>query len=254
MPSASARDVARLLVDIGALLQRSGAHTERTVRNLTRFANAFGFQPDIFISFSGITLTVHGEEQSFTMFSHVPAHGVHLSTVAEVSMLSWRAEVEGLSLAQIRKELDPIRELPHYPRLAIVLMIGLGCAALSRLAGAELSVTALTGAATAVALLVRMKLTEWKLNIFLTVCASAMAATVTGSLAGPLGLGETGRLAIAASVLFLIPGVPLINAVIDMINGHMSIGMARGMMGMAIAFALSVGMLVGMNMMGVAGL
>ena len=37
MSASSSREIARLLIDIGVLLLQSGAHTERTVRNLKRF-------------------------------------------------------------------------------------------------------------------------------------------------------------------------------------------------------------------------
>lgn len=251
MSTASAREVAKLLIDIGVLLLKSGAHTERTVRNLKRVAAAFGYEPDIFIAFSGLTLTIHGKEQSTTLFGRVASHGVHLSMVAAVSKLSWRVSDEGLSIAEIEKELQVIKALPHYPRWLILLVIGLGCGALSRIAGAEWQIALATAVASSIALRVRMQLTKWQVNIFLVILASAMTATVIGGFATSLHLGASSGLAIAASVLFLIPGVPLINGVMDLINGYMSIGVARLVMGSAISFSLAWGMIIGMQIVGV---
>ncbi|WP_281645075.1 threonine/serine exporter family protein [Parendozoicomonas sp. Alg238-R29] len=251
MPTASARDIARLLVDIGVLLLRSGAHTERTIRNLKRFASAFGYEPDIFIAFSGLTLTVHGPEQSTTLFGRVAVHGVRLSVVAAVSQLSWRVAEEGLTIADIRKELKEINELPHFPRWITLLMIGCGCGALARIMGAEWPVVSVTVLASSLALFVRMKMTEWRFNTFLVIVSSAAVASIVGGMATHFHMGTTSGLAMAASVLFLIPGVPLINGVVDLINGYMSIGIARSAMGAAIAFSLASGMLVGMQIAGV---
>ena len=244
------RDVARLLIDIGVLLLSAGAHTARTVRNLQRFAASFGYTPDIFISFAGITLTLHDSEHSITLFGKVKNHGVHLAMVSAVSKLSWRAEREQLSLADIREELTKIQAYPHYPRWFILLMIGLGCGALARNAGAEIPVVVVTMLASCVALRARMQLTEWRINPFLVVLVSAAIATLIGGVAGAMQLGTTSGIAIAASVLFLIPGVPLINGVIDMITGHMNVGIGRTAMGIAISFSLSCGMLLGLKMMG----
>ena len=254
MPTVPARDVARLLVDIGVLMLRSGAHTERTVRNLKRFALSFGYRPDIFIAFSGITLTVQDDEQSTTLFGRVDSHGVRLSVVAAISQLSWKAEDENMSIEEVRTELCTISALPHYPHWLMLLMIGLGCGALARLMGAEWPVAAVTVLAASMALLVRMKMLGWGFNTFLVVVMSAAVASVIGGFATILQLGDTSGLAIAASVLFLIPGVPLINAVIDLINGYMSVGIGRGAMGTAVAFSIAGGMLVGMQIMGISSL
>ncbi|MCL6269080.1 threonine/serine exporter family protein [Sansalvadorimonas sp. 2012CJ34-2] len=248
--TAHSREAARLLVDIGVLLLSAGAHTERTVRNLKRFAESFGYTPDIFISFSGITLTIHNDENSVTLFGKVKNHGVHLAMASAVSKLSWRTKRENLSLQEVREAVTAIKGMPHYPRWFILLMIGLGCGALARNAGADIPVVAVTALASCIALRARMQLAEWRLNPFLVVLGSAFVATLIGGLAGALHLGPTSGIAIAASVLFLIPGVPLINGVIDMINGHMSVGIGRTAMGSAISFALSGGMLLGLQVLG----
>ncbi|MEN9443917.1 MAG: hypothetical protein RIS47_807, partial [Bacteroidota bacterium] len=52
--------------------------------------------------------------------------------------------------------------------------------------------------------------------------------------------------AFATSVLFLVPGVPLINSFTDVIDGNISIGVARGINGLMIAFAIALGLSVAM--------
>ncbi len=256
MPVVPARDVARLLVDIGVLLQRSGAHTERTIRNLKRFAASFGYEPEIFVAYSGVTITVQDDEheQSTTLFGRVEHHGVHLATVAAISQLSWQIADEPCSISQVRTEIQRIKALPHFPRWLIIPMIGLGCGALARIAGAEWPVAGITTIAAALALFVRMMLASGGFNALLVVMISAAVASIVGSFASLFGLGPTSGLAVAASVLFLVPGIPLINAVIDMINGYMTTGMGRGAMGISIAFSLAAGMLTGIQIMGVSPL
>lgn len=248
-----AMDVARLLVDIGVLLLRSGAHTGRTIRNLQRISASFGYTPEIFVAFSGITITLVDEtdRQSTTLFGRVENHGVHLATVAAISRLSWQIADEPCSISLLRSEVQKIKALPQFPRWQIILMVGLGCGALARILGAEWSVVGITALAAAIGLLARMILQGYGFNALLVVMISAMTTAIVGSTASLLNFGATSSLAIATSVLFLIPGIPLINAVIDMINGHMTIGIGRIASGMAISLALSVGMLTGMQLMGV---
>jgi len=65
-------------------------------------------------------------------------------------------------------------------------------------------------------------------------------------LAVKLGIGAHPELAFATSVLFLVPGVPLINSFTDLIDGNISIGIVRGTNGLLVAFSIALGLLAAM--------
>ena len=46
----------------------------------------------------------------------------------------------------------------------------------------------------------------------------------------------------STSVLYLIPGVPLVNGVIDIIEGHIMIGASRLIDAMLLIFSIAVGL------------
>jgi uncharacterized membrane protein YjjP (DUF1212 family) len=69
-----------------------------------------------------------------------------------------------------------------------------------------------------------------------------------------LDLSDNPQLALAASVLLLIPGVPLINAAEDLIQGHTASGIARGVMGGIITLAIAVGLTLAIMVTGISGL
>ena len=69
-----------------------------------------------------------------------------------------------------------------------------------------------------------------------------------------LHLSEKPSIALAASVLLLVPGVHLINSLQDMIKGHMVIGLVRGFTGLVISLCIALGLLLAMQLMGVSGL
>lgn len=232
---------------------QSGAHTGRIIRNLQRIDASFDYQPEIFVAFSGITLTLRDKHgiADITLFGRVAHYGVHLATVAAISQLSWQVSDQPISISELRERLYTIKLMPHYSRWQIIPMIGLACGALARLSHAPWSVVVVAALAAATALWLRMWLQRHKFNGLLVVLFAALFATLVGSSATLLHVGDNSHLAIAASVLFLIPGVPLINAVIDMINGYMTMGIGRGAAGIAISMALAGGMLTGMQWVGV---
>lgn len=58
----------------------------------------------------------------------------------------------------------------------------------------------------------------------------------------------TPETAVASSVLFLVPGIPLLSAVNDILNGHTLMGISRGVnaaiLTLCIAFGLAITLMV----------
>ncbi|MCA9915252.1 MAG: threonine/serine exporter family protein, partial [Anaerolineae bacterium] len=51
-----------------------------------------------------------------------------------------------------------------------------------------------------------------------------------------------------------VPGVPLVNAAEDLINGHIIPGVMRGVLGLLISLSIALGLSIAMRIMGVPGL
>ena len=54
----------------------------------------------------------------------------------------------------------------------------------------------------------------------------------------------------ASSVLYLIPGVPLINSIIDILGGHVLIGMARAVNAAILIICIALGLSVTLLILG----
>ena len=91
-------------------------------------------------------------------------------------------------------------------------------------------------------------------NQFLIVTATAFIAGVIASTATLFHLSPHPQLALASSVLMLVPGVPLINSVEDLITGHMVTGVVRGIVAGLISLSIALGLLLAMGLTGVSGL
>lgn len=80
-------------------------------------------------------------------------------------------------------------------------------------------------------------------------CASFFSASV--SAGGHIfNIGSTQELAIATSVLYLIPGVPYINSVSDMIYRHYLCAYSRFLDAAVLTACLSAGLCAGMLILG----
>ena len=243
---------ADLLLDIAVLLMSSGAHTERVNRNLNRLAAALGFKVELFFSLSGITITLTDQQaHPITAFKKIPAYGVQLSVVSAISRLSWKALESKMSFQEIEKEVLRIGNLPHYPKPFVVIMLALAGMAFCRVAGGEMIPVLLAGFATAIGFLTRNALMQKKYALPVCISAASFVASGISGLGMVANIGAQPEIAVATSVLFLVPGVPMINGVIDLMHGHMITGQGRAMQGIVFSFAIAIGITLSSTLLGV---
>ena len=238
----SARRSSGLLLDVAVLLMSSGAHTARVNRNLKRLAAVLGYKVELFFSLSGITLTLtDSHHESITEFRRVSAYGVQLSVVSAVSRLSWKAMEQQLPIEDIEKEIQRIRALPHYPKPLIVFMIAVAGMAFCRVADGDYFSVALAGFATGIGFLTRGELLKRQYALPLSVAGASFVASGISGLGFGWSLIERPEIAVATSVLFLVPGVPMINSIVDLVHGHTVTGQGRAMQAIVVAMAIAIG-------------
>ncbi|PJE80468.1 Inner membrane protein YjjP [invertebrate metagenome] len=244
-----------MLLDVAVLLLSSGAHTERVNRNVSRMAKAFGYQLETLFSFSGITLTVLDPLNSgleFTAFRKVQRHDVHLGIVAGISTFSWNICEKELDLVTTAKEIEQLKHLPRYPSWLVKTMVTLAGIAFCSLNGGDILAMLLTGTATVSGFWVKSFLLGKGYNLPLSICCAAIVASGLSGLGIVFHVGADPEVAVATSVLFLIPGAPLICGVIDLLQGHIVTGQARVIFGSVIAFVIALGMVISSALLGIA--
>lgn len=248
-PAIEVKELGSLLLDIGTLLMSSGASTERIRNNVSRISKSFDYKAELLITHRALTLTISNEENEyvFNSLKRTSPHSVNFKIVSGISRMSWAVIEQGWSLAEIRAEVDRLCSLPHYPRLVALSVVALAGASFCRLAGGEYLDIAIVFLATFTGLFVRQEATKLKFNPYLCIYFAAFAASLVAGLAYKVNLaGQNHEHAFATSVLFLIPGVPLINTFSDLIDGNLQNALVRGLNGLTISFSIALGLLTSM--------
>ena len=80
-------------------------------------------------------------------------------------------------------------------------------------------------------------------------CASFFSAALSAG-GHVFGIGATPEIALGTSVLYLVPGVPYINAVSDIIDRHYLCALSRIMDASITTICLSAGLCLGMMVLG----
>jgi uncharacterized membrane protein YjjP (DUF1212 family) len=239
-----AQSVGNILLEIGASLMSSGASTHRTRITMERIAKGLGHGVELLITQRALMLTIIEKDHShfFSRMKRISPHGVNFRVVSGISHLSWDVMEKDYTVAQISDELQRLKALPQYPRLVILGMVGLAGAAFCRIFGGGYIEMTVAFVATVAGLFVRQEAKRVKFNPYICVYFAAFTASFIAGMAEQFQIGSDPDKAFATSVLFLVPGVPLINSVTDLMDGNIQNGMVRAMNGLMIAFSIAMGL------------
>lgn len=249
------RDVIDLALWAGQLLLQSGAESQQVEETVHRLGTGLGCDwLDILVSPNALVITASSSGDFRTKVRRVVNIGVNMQVVVDVSTLVQRVLAGELDRHELRTELQHISHFqPGYSRWTVALMVGAACGAFSSLFGGDAVIFAVTFVASGVAMALRQELHKRHFNAFLIVVITAFVASAIASAAPLLKLGNQPQLALISSVLLLVPGVPLINSVQDMLKGSMLTGVARGVTGFAVAACIALGLLLAMSLLKVSG-
>lgn len=256
MDTETLRDVISLSLWAGQMLLQHGADSKRVEETVHRLGTGLGCDwMDILVSPNAIVASTINNHQFRTKVRRVPSLGVNMHIIAAVSNLSYRVTRGELDRFGLRRELMYIDKLaPNYDRRTIIVAVGLACAAFSRLFGGDWIAFIITFVASALAMFVRQELTRYYFNPLLVTTITAFIASFIASVASLLQLTTTAHTALAASVLLLVPGVPLINSAKDLIQGHLVTGITRGVAGLLISLSIAIGLSLAIWVTGISGL
>ena len=230
-----------LLLRTGKILVESAADTSRIMRTMKRTAAFLGLDErymHLYVNWNVLMVNYSDEEHSFTKFQRCVKHGINLTSISLISKLSWRAIKEDYSLDQYEQSLNDVEATPRsFTPWQVAIGGGFACGGFC------------------------MYLPTKGCNNYVAIGISAFVATLIAWLTSFLSLdpaiasslpgfmhSDTPWHPLMACALFIVPGVPLINFVNDMLDGYIEVGMVRALntllmvlaMAFGIAFAIQV--------------
>ena len=216
-----------LLLFLADLFMSPDAHTSRVVRNTKRIGEAFGLDVKLSVFHRNIILTIIDKEtnEACNEVIDIPAHPISFEHNSELSALSWEAVDNHLSLEELKDKYKKIISAPRIHPLFVLLLVGFANASFCKLFGGDLISMGIVFSATITGFYLKQQMQAKKINHYVVFIVSAFVASLCASTA--LIFDTTSEIAMATSVLYLVPGVPLINGVIDVVEGYVLTGFAR---------------------------
>lgn len=227
----------------GKLLIESGAEIYRVEETMVRLCTGFSDVQDAesFVTPTGIMLSVTVHNKTSTKILRVRSHGVNLNCIDKINDLSRRIQSEHISLDEVKKELQDIAAEKRYgfwPTLFFGALSAGGFAIFFHGTWKEAICAFFIGLV--------IKSTTWfmekkELNGFFTNAIGAGIAAFCALGFQTLWSYLDMDIIIIASIMLLVPGLAITNAIRDTVAGDYLSGVSRAVEAFLIAVAIAAG-------------
>ena len=253
-----------LLLRTGQILMESSADTSRVKRNMERTAAYLGLPKEnlhMNIDYYMLQVNVSDEYHSFSKMQRCDKHVINMLAIQEVSKLSWRAIQKDYSLDKYEEELEKIANGKHYYKdWMIAIGAGLACGGFCIQFGCDWTAFFYASIAAILGNRLRMFLNHSGSNLYANFAVAAFVSTILAWLSSflstptvqaalpeflrPILFTKTPWHPLLACALYIVPGVPLINAVNDLLDNHINTGLVRATNTLLIVTAMSFGIML----------
>ena len=248
----TADERSRLVLDFARLLYVNGQATEQTVSAAERLARALGLRASLIPRWGALQLLVDDQQGMLTAQVAADPSGVEMARVASVMQAIGDIEAGRLTPDAAAKGIADIASLRPAPTWLFALAAASGAVALAVIFGVQhMPVAALIFVSAGAGAFLRRALGQLSTNLFIQPFCAALLAGIIGAIAVRFELSSSLRLVAVCPCMVLVPGPHFLNGALDLIQGRISLGGARMLYSALIVVAISVGLLLGLALLGV---
>ena len=242
-----------LLLQTGQMLMESGADTSRIIRNMTRTAAYMGIAQEklnLHVMYTTLMLNIHDGSRFYTGFRKCQHHGINMTIISALSKLSWRAMKNNYSLEQYETALHALGQRPRfYSPWLTALGAGFACGGFCKLFGSDWLAFFYTAICAALGFGIRRLCNRWGFNGYASIAIAAFCATCLAVFTQYLPASDTPWHPVIACALFIVPGIPLINSIDDLLNNHIVSGSTRAMNTLIIGASMTFGIVIAIRLL-----
>ncbi|WP_129597609.1 threonine/serine ThrE exporter family protein [Anaerophilus nitritogenes] len=239
------KDVLVMALYAGEIMLKNGAETYRVEDTVMRICKAYKISyVESFVTPTGIFVSVDCRENGgdvLTFIKRIVERTIDLNKISKVNDFSRKVSSSFLSIEEALEILKKIDHLPKYPKFLKIF----GAATASSFFGVMLGATYsdfISVLITSICIYISISFTE-KLNsnFFIQNLFGGAIAAFIAILSIHIGVGIHLDKIIISSIMILVPGVAITNAVRDYISGDLLSGAARTAEAFIVAIAIAVG-------------
>ncbi|MCI6989205.1 MAG: threonine/serine exporter family protein [Campylobacter sp.] len=247
-------DTANFLADYACALVAVGSYSARVHKCVTRIANSWGYDVSMSILLVNVTITLidkNDYNKRRTFVKTIKHEGTNLRKLSDLSTLSWEVADNGLKLDKTRKLFEVISIQSKSNFFFDLILTSIAFGAFCKLWGGDIWGVVFVIIGTFFGYSVKNLLGKLKLDVRIIYIICAFISSYIVYLGYKSGLSLTPAEMLSSSILYLVPGIVLINAIFDILNQNTLIGIARLINVTILFLCMAIGIYLTLSISGV---
>ncbi|MBL4935132.1 threonine/serine exporter family protein [Clostridium sp. YIM B02515] len=235
--------VIHLAAYAGKIILENGGETYRVEETIIRICDAYGLKDaESYVTPTGIMISaVDTTGNTISLIKRIKSRTVNLEKISYVNDLSRSIKQKNLSIDIVKDELNKINNLSRYGLKTTLFFSSISAGFFTLLFGGNIYDFIISFFIGMIIKYISIKLSRININeFFINVLGGAIAALIA-LIAVELNLANNVDKIIIGSIMLLVPGLAITNAIRDTIAGDLVSGISRALEAFLIAVAIAVG-------------
>lgn len=244
-----AKKLLLLAILAGKIMLQNGAETYRaedTIERICRSRKGIKYA-DAFVTPTGIFISLEYEGEMISYLVRIKSIKIDLNKIDLVNQFSREFVNSNITTKVGLEKLKKINKKQNYSILTKNLAGSLACAFFSLLFGGVFLDFISTYLVSFVVLSATNRISKYKMTFFMSNFVGASLASILSLLITKIGIGQNMDIIIIGSIMSLVPGLHIANAMRDTISGDFISGLSRGMEAVFAALAIAFGVGIVLN-------
>ncbi len=230
-------------LDLGHLLLANGAEIYRVEDSIQHVLYAYGAKHvDVFAITNSITVTITlADDTCFTRLRRVHSRTTNFQIVEKLNDLSRYVCANRPPADEFSRRIKEIRKLPKYSEPMMIMGYATIAFGFTLMFGGTMMDALVALCAGAVVRLIVYMMEQLHTNGFFINLFGSFVVTLTAIYTVRFGIAQNSDMIIIGTLMSLVPGVAITNAMRDVIAGDLMAGTMRAVEALLIALALAIG-------------
>lgn len=235
----------------GKILLESGAEAYRVEETMVKICEGFGIEEaQSFVTTTGVMMSITHHKVNYSKISRIQKRGTDLHKIHCINDLSRNITSRSLSIEQVQAELQRIDHEPRYSYGTTLFFSALSAFGFAFFFGGDGKDALCAFVIGMMIKYVALGMEKNQINVFFEHAISAGVGAIGALIASSFGCLSDLDTVIISSIMLLVPGLAITNAIRDTVAGDYLAGVSRAAEAFLIAIAIAVGIAMVFQMWG----
>ena len=232
----------RVATKAGQIILMSGAETYRVEETIVKICQAYHVdEANAFVLPTGVFVSVINDGKTYSSNVRIKRRSTDLNIIHEVNQLARNVQTEEMSLDELDKKLDELINTPKYKWYIVDLFAGIGAFGFAFFFGGTIKDAICSFVAGFLVKLLVDTLDRLEVSSFICNAVGGAFVTLMAYWCCQLSLGSSIDKIVIATIMLLVPGICITNAVRDTLGGDLVSGISRAIEAVLISTSIALG-------------